>query len=157
MLYSHFNLNYKETAMKDPKVKSIMMQNLVFLDPEDTLEDAAVEMMIANCGVLPVGETDNIRGIIIDRDIVIRSISKGKDPAKEKVRDYMTTKIHFCRERDTLQQAAEIMKKNKASRLVVKDDNGDVSGILSLACLLQESVSASFDPGSADGSDRKAA
>src|SRR5688500_4457808 len=100
--------------MKDQKVKSMMMQNLVFLDPEDTLEDAAVEMMIANCGILPVGESDNIRGIIVDRDIVIRAISKGKDPAKEKVRDYMTTKTHFCKETDTLQQAADIMKRNKA-------------------------------------------
>ena len=142
--------------MKDPKVKSMMMQNLVFLDPEDTLEDAAVEMMIANCGVLPVGETDNIRGIIIDRDIVVLSISKGKDPVKEKVRDYMTTKIYFCRETDTLQQAAEIMKKSKASRLVVKDDNGGVSGILSLACILQESVNA-LDSCSAESPGRKAA
>ena len=95
--------------MKDQKVKSMMMQNLVFLDPEDTLEDAAVEMMIANCGILPVGESGNIRGIIVDRDIVVQAISKGKDPAKEKVRDYMTTRTHFCKETDTLQQAADIM------------------------------------------------
>lgn len=128
--------------MMNLTVKDLMVKNPVFADPYDTLEDAAVEMTNVNCGVLPVGNKNNVRGIITDRDIVIRAVAKGKDPAKEKVRDYMTAKAHFCNESDTIQAAADIMKKNKISRLMVKNSDGKVSGILSFGCILRENANA---------------
>src|ERR1035437_2647557 len=96
--------------MENMTVKDLMASNPVFIDPEATLKDAATKMSSVDCGVLPVGTKDNITGMITDRDIVIRAISKGKDPAKEKVKDYMTAKALFCKEKDTIKQAASLMK-----------------------------------------------
>ncbi len=128
--------------MRNMTVKDLMMQDPVFADPDDTLEDAAVDMKDANCGILPVGDRNNVKGMITDRDIIIRAIAKGKDPAKEKVRDYMTAKSYFCNETDTIKEAADIMKKNKISRLIVKNDDGKISGILSFGCILRENANA---------------
>ncbi|QQG37450.1 MAG: CBS domain-containing protein [Micavibrio aeruginosavorus] len=119
-----------------------MVKNPALIGPEATLKDAAAKMESVDCGVLPVGTKGKITGIITDRDIVIRAISKGKDPAKENVANHMTAKAFFCKETDTIKEAASLMKKNKISRLVVKDNSGDVSGILSFGCILREDASA---------------
>lgn len=118
--------------MQHKTVRDLMVKNLVFLDPEDTLEDAAIEMMEANCSILPVGTRSSVKGIITDRDIIIRSVAQGKDSAREKVREHMTLKACFCNETDSISQAANIMLRNKISRLIVKNSEGKASGVLSL-------------------------
>lgn len=123
-------------------VKDLMAKNPVFADPDDTLEDAAVEMKNVDCGVLPVGTKSNIKGMITDRDIIVRAVAAGKDPAKEKVRNYMTAKALFCNENDTIKDATETMKKNKVSRLIVKNDSDRISGILSFGHILRENTNA---------------
>ena len=123
-------------------VKDLMLKNPVFADPDDTLEDAAIEMKNIDCDILPVGSRSVVRGMITDRDIIMRAVAAGKDPSKEKVRGYMTKKPFFCQETDTLQQAAETMTQNKISRLIVKNSNDKVSGILSLGSLLHEHTHA---------------
>ncbi len=128
--------------MQNLTVKDLMAENPIFVDLDDTLEDAAVEMRVVDCGVLPVGNRNNVKGVITDRDIVIRAIAKGKDPAKERVRNYMTSKAFFCKEDDSITDAANVMGKNKIGRLIVRDDAGRVSGILSFGHILRESISA---------------
>lgn len=130
--------------MHNVLVKEVMAANPVFADPDDTLEDAAIEMKDIGCGILPVGNKNAVRGMISDRDIIIRAIAAGKDPAKEKVRDHMTAKAFFCKESDTVRQAAETMKQNRISRLIVKNDNDKVSGILSFGSLLRNSADAAM-------------
>jgi CBS domain-containing protein len=76
--------------------------------------------------------------MITDHDIVIRALAKGKDPAEERVEDHMTAKALFCKETDTIKEAASIMKKNKISRLLVKNGNGGISGILTFGCILRK-------------------
>lgn len=126
--------------MKNLLVKDLMIKNTVFVDPDDTLEDVAVEMKDFDCGALPVGKKSSVKGMITDRDIIIRAIAAGKDPAKEKARNYMSAQAYFCKESDTIIQAAEIMKKHKVSRLIVKNDNDKVSGILSFGFILRENA-----------------
>lgn len=124
------------------KVKALMTPHPVLISPESTLQQAAQKMEEINCGVLPVGTEDNVEGIITDRDIVIRAIARGENPKKEKVGDYMTEKAYSCKENDTLQQAADLMRKHQVSRLIVKDANGKVSGILSFGCILRKDGNA---------------
>ena len=118
--------------MQHKTVRDLMVKKLVFVDPEDTLEDAAIEMMDANCSILPVGTRSSVKGIITDRDIIIRSVAQGKDSAREKVRQHMTTRACFCNETDSINQATDLMLKHKISRLIVKNNEGKVSGILFL-------------------------
>lgn len=127
--------------MQNTKVKDIMTKNPTIINKNVTLKNAAEKMRELDCGVLPVGEKDNVYGIITDRDIVIRAIAKGKPPESEQVESCMTSEVFFCNESDTLQQAADTMHKNQVSRLVVKDDNGKVCGILSFGCILRKKAS----------------
>jgi len=89
------------------KVQELMKENPEVIKPDATLREAAQKMKEIECGVLPVGTKDNLQGMITDRDIIIRAVAEGKDPAKEKVRDYMTDEAHACKETETLQDAAK--------------------------------------------------
>jgi CBS domain-containing protein len=119
------------------KVKELMTPSPVIISPSATLQQAAKKMGEVGCGVLPVGTKDKLSGIITDRDIVIRAIASGKDPAHEKVSDYMTKEVHACNEIDTLEDAAEKMHRHKVSRLIVSDKEGKTTGILSFGCILR--------------------
>lgn len=128
--------------MKSIKIKDVMTAHPVMITPDTTLKDAAVRMRDIDCGVLPVGREEKIKGIITDRDIIVRAISHNKDAAEEMVKDYMTTEIYNCRENDTLENAVEIMKKHKVSRLVVQDKAGKATGIVSFGDILWRSGDA---------------
>jgi CBS domain-containing protein len=128
--------------MQNTQVKDIMKSRPDFVTPGDTLKKAAEKMKNIDCGVLPVGSESKVEGIITDRDIVIRAVSEGRDPAEEKVNNYMTKKIYFCKETDTVQDAADMMREHDVNRLVVKNDGGKVSGIISFGCMLRKNENA---------------
>jgi CBS domain-containing protein len=110
----------------------------VFIDPESTLEEAAKVMKSAECGSLPVMVDRKLKGIITDRDIVIRAVSRGRRPQHEIVADYMTPQLFACTEDDTLKEAFEKMHACKVTRLVVLNRDGDVTGILSLGGIMRK-------------------
>lgn len=123
-------------------VKDLMWSEPAVIAPDATLREAAAKMEEVDCGVLPVGTDSRIEGIITDRDIVIRAISKGKDPATEKVSSYMTAMVHSCKETDTIRDAAHVMKRNKVGRLAVMSPSNKLTGILSFGHILRNDAGA---------------
>ena len=123
--------------MQNTPVKELMTRKPILVRADDTLQEAACKMRDADCGILPVGTEDSLQGIITDRDIVMRAVAQGKNPAKEKVGDYMTKQVCTCIESDTLEDAARNMHQNRISRLVVKNKLGKVTGILSFGSILR--------------------
>ncbi len=52
------------------KISEVMNTDVQTISPDATIEEAALQMRDGDFGVLPVGETENLIGIITDRDIV---------------------------------------------------------------------------------------
>lgn len=121
--------------------KDVMWSTPPMISPDTTLQDAAKKMTETNAGVLPVGSGGKVEGIITDRDIVVRAISQGKD-SSEKVVKFMTRNIHSCKESDSISDAANLMKKNKVSRLAVMNSNNELSGILSFGHIFRNDANA---------------
>jgi CBS domain-containing protein len=124
--------------MQNTRVKDLMEEHLITVSPEATLLEASKKMKEADCGCLPVGSGETPEGIITDRDIVVRAIAEGKNPAEATVRDYMTVNVKNCKADDTLSEAAEIMQENGISRIIVNDENGKMCGILSFGRMLRQ-------------------
>ena len=62
--------------------RDIMHNGATCIGEHETLQHAAQQMRDLDVGSLPVcGEDDRLRGIITDRDIVIKCIARGVDPA----------------------------------------------------------------------------
>lgn len=138
-LFVPYHLMTGGIAMQTTQVKNLMESQPVCINPDATLQEAARKMKDIDCGFLPVGSDSAPEGIITDRDIIIRAISEGKDPTREKVRDYMTSDICSCSESDSLEDAAGKMSENEVSRLVVEDDQGNMCGILTFGRIIRTS------------------
>lgn len=114
------------------KVKSLMHEGVVWVSPDTPVAEVASKMKEQDIGAIPVGENDRLVGIVTDRDIVCRGIAAGKAASQLKARDVMTKGITYCRTEDALEEALEIMQKNKIRRLPVLDENKRMIGMLSL-------------------------
>lgn len=123
--------------MNTVKVRDVMTANPVMIDPDATLKEAAELMKFIDCGLLPVGTRNDLEGVITDRDIVIRAIARGENPLEVRVRDYMSTRVCYCNEDDLLSDAAEKLRRFRVSRLLVKNRDGKVTGILSIGLILR--------------------
>jgi CBS domain-containing protein len=128
--------------MDSVSIKDLMWKDPFMISPDATVKDAAVRMADIGSGILPVGLSGKVEGVITDRDIVVRAVSEGKDVATISVRECMTPFVHSCSENDTLHYAADIMKRHKISRLVITDAQGKLTGILSAGHIVRNDASA---------------
>ncbi len=114
------------------KVKKAMHKGVVWVTPDTPLMEIAKKMQMEDIGALPVGENDKLIGMVTDRDIVCRGVAAGHNIAKMTARNVMTKGIAWCRADSDIEQALELMEKNRVRRLPVIDDNKRMVGILSL-------------------------
>lgn len=114
------------------KVKRAMHKGVVWVSPDTSLLEIAQKMQEQDIGAVPVGENDKLIGIVTDRDIVCRGVVQGTDLSKMTARDVMTKGITYCNEDHDLEEALEVMEKNKIRRLPVINENKRMVGILSL-------------------------
>ncbi len=114
----------------------IMTHSPVIISPEKTVYDAARLMKENKCGTLLVGTAEHAVGIITDRDIAIRVVAEGKDPAHTHIHGAMTRALYTCDVHSALEDVAEQMREHAVSRMVVTRD-GRTNGIISIADLLK--------------------
>lgn len=113
-------------------VRNIMSKNVVAVLPNDTAEDAAKLMSENDIGSIPVISNGRLEGLLTDRDIVIRCISKEKNANATKVSDLMSKNVAFVTPEQSVHEAVSMMAAERVRRLpVVKD--GVVNGMISLA------------------------
>lgn len=126
--------------MEGAKVKDVMVSKPKIISPDTTLQEACSKMKELDCGILPVGTSDKIEGMITDRDIAIRAIAEGVDSAFAKVEDYMTRNVRVCKAEDSLKDAAKAMNRHNVSRLLVRSEDNEVVGILTFGHMLRSGV-----------------
>ena len=124
------------------KVSELMSSNVVSLRPEDTASRAATLLARHNVGALPVCSQDGrLRGIVTDRDIVLRCVAGECRPEETDVREIMTRGVACVSPDDDVRAAAHLMSVEQVRRLPVVE-NGRVVGMLSLADMARK---GSFD------------
>jgi len=121
------------------KVNEVMTRKVECVRPADTLQQAARKMRDLDVGPLPVcGENDRLAGMITDRDITVRAVAEGWDPAGKHVSDVMTEEVVYCFEDQDVQEAARLMQEREIRRLVVLNRDKRLVGIVSLGDLAVE-------------------
>lgn len=114
------------------KIKDVMADEIAVISAENTIEEAAQKMHELSTGVLAVKNDGKVIGVLTDRDIVIRSIAKGKDPKKSKIREAMTSEVIYSFEDQQVEDATEKMKTNRVRRLLVFNRQKKPVGMVSL-------------------------
>ena len=100
---------------------------------EDTLADAARQMRDLDVGALPIcGDDNRLKGMITDRDIVVKCVADGRDPNQTKVSELAEGKPVTIGADDSVEEALSTMKDHGVRRLPVIDGH-ELIGILSQA------------------------
>lgn len=117
------------------RVEDVMVRNVQTIDAAMNLTQAAQRMRDANVGVLPVVDGGRLRGIVTDRDLVIRGMAGGADPSTMRVSDVATHSLVAARSDWGLQHAMDTMSSHQIGRLPVIDDHDRVIGMVTLSSL----------------------
>jgi CBS domain-containing protein len=121
--------------MADKKARDVMSDDCTCIGENDTVLDAARKLKDLDVGSLPIcGEDDRLKGMLTDRDIVVKVLAEGKDPSSTKAGelgqgDGQTVTIGAD---DSINEALRTMIDHKVRRLPVIDGRKLV-GIVSQA------------------------
>lgn len=114
------------------KVSDAMTSQVSVARPSDTVRQVAETMAKVDSGVVPVVDDGKVVGLVTDRDIVLRVVAEGRsfDSAVSEVMS--DGEVLSVKEDDVLADATAKMANNQVRRLVVLNDAGNLTGILSL-------------------------
>jgi CBS domain-containing protein len=138
------------TQSSEP-ISALMTPDPVTLSSRATVEEAARRMRDAGIGDVIVLEDDQVCGILTDRDIVVRAIAEGHDPAELPVAAVCSRELTTLSPDDSVERAVQLMQEKAIRRLPVVEGGRPV-GIVSLGDLAIER-----DPDSALGQISSAA
>jgi CBS domain-containing protein len=123
------------THEEDPvtTAREIMTSHAECAKSTDTLTDAARKMRDLGVGALPIcGEDDRLKGMVTDRDIVVRCIAEGGDPATTRVEELAQGKPVTIGADDSVEETLRTMIEHDVRRLPVIDGH-DLVGMVSQA------------------------
>jgi CBS domain-containing protein len=121
--------------MAAKKARDVMSTDVTCVGANETLLDAAKRLAELDVGALPIcGEDDRLKGMLTDRDIVVKALAQGKDPAQTKAEELGQgdSKTVTIGADDPIDEALRTMIEHKVRRLPVIDGH-DLVGIISQA------------------------
>jgi CBS domain-containing protein len=119
-------------------VADVMTARVVTLPRDTTLAEAARTMREEDIGDIVVAGGDGTAGLVTDRDIVVRAVAEGRDPASTTIGEILTPDLVTVRPEDTVQSAALLMRDNAVRRVLVCDEEQNLVGIVSIGDLAEE-------------------
>ena len=108
----------------------IMTPNPAFCREGDRVSEAAEIMRDRDIGALPVVRRGGLAGVLTDRDITVRVVAAGLDPALTPVGEVMTPEPRTCGAEERLDRLIETMEARRVRRIPVVDSEGRLVGIV---------------------------
>ena len=113
--------------------RDVMTQGAECIGENETVADAAKKMADLDVGSLPIcGEDDRLKGMLTDRDIVVKVLAQGKDPGSTKAGELGEGKPVTIGADDSAAEALRTMAEHQVRRLPVIDGH-DLIGMVSQA------------------------
>jgi CBS domain-containing protein len=116
-----------------PTAREIMTPDVTCVGEDETMLDAARKMAELGVGSMPICGNDNrLKGMLTDRDIVVKVLATGQDPAKVTAGDVAQGKPVTIGADDDATEILRTMGQYKVRRLPVIDGH-DLVGIVAVA------------------------
>jgi CBS domain-containing protein len=119
------------------KIRDVMTTDLVSLPATATLADAARQMKQHAIGDVLVADGDRLRGLVTDRDIVLRAVAEDQDPRTATLGDVCSSDLVTVAPGDAVEDAVQLMSERAIRRLPVVE-GGRAVGIVALGDLAVE-------------------
>lgn len=114
------------------EIAKIMNSPADWVEANTPVAELARRMKSSDIGALPVGRNDRLIGMVTDRDLALRVLGEGRDPATTTAEQVMTPGIVWCLTTQTVEDAMHMMEQKKIRRLPVIDEKKRLVGMLSL-------------------------
>lgn len=116
---------------------------------DESVRVASNRMKVERVGTLVVLDSDGRpKGIVTDRDIALRVVGERRDPDTTPLSAVMTSPVDAINEDTTIDWALHRMADRGVRRLIVVDDEGMMSGLLSMDDVLALLIEEAQDVGS---------
>jgi CBS domain-containing protein len=112
-------------------VRDIMTTAPVTVEPQASVANVAKLMRDQNIGAVLVTEKDHLRGLVSDRDLVVRALAQGADPEQTTVANACSDDLVTIGPDDDLDRAVGMMREHSVRRIPVVEGD-QVVGIVSL-------------------------
>ena len=116
------------------KLNEIMTARPAVLPGEASILDAARPMRDNNIGDVLVTRQEGLCGIVTDRDIVVRVVAEGMDPAATKLDAICSHQVTSLSPESTSEEAVRMMREKAVRRIPVVEQGRPV-GIVSIGDL----------------------
>ncbi len=113
------------------RVEEIMTRELVYVNPDTSVVEAAKRMKSANIHAVLVLQEGRLVGIVVDRDLVLKVLAEERNPNETMIKEIMTENPITVEPETDVIEAARLMKEHRVSRLPVVEQDGRVVGIVS--------------------------
>lgn len=127
-------------------VRDVMTTDPTTVEPQTSVQAVARMMRDENIGAVLVTEGERLRGLVSDRDLVVRAMAEGGDPDRTTVAQACSEDLVTVGPDDELDLAVRVMREHSVRRVPVVDRERHAVGIVSLGDLAIER-----DPDSALG------
>lgn len=112
--------------------RDLMTSPAECLAPTATLAEAARQLSQHDIGSMPVTDGDELIGVVTDRDIVVKGIAAGLDPATATVAEIATGEVVTVGVDHDATDVARILAEHQIRRVPVVED-GRVVGMIAQA------------------------
>ncbi len=112
----------------------IMTRNPRTVFPDTPVRDIAQIMRAESTGIVPVvDESGRLRGVVTDRDVVMRTIAEGINPLEATAREVMSDDVEAVTPDESVHDVVHLMGRHQIRRVPVVDRDDRLVGIISLA------------------------
>ncbi|MFL5358985.1 CBS domain-containing protein [Archangium sp.] len=114
--------------------REIMTRQVKGVRLDSGLREVARVMKEEDCGIVPVvDERGRLRGVLTDRDMVIRTLAEGRPPDTLHARDIMTEDVEAVTPDEDIHSIIALMGRRQVRRVPVVEQDDRLVGIISMA------------------------
>ncbi|GAA4889431.1 CBS domain-containing protein [Streptomyces coeruleoprunus] len=104
--------------------RQLMTAGVDCIGEEETVLRAAERMTELGVGAMPIcGSDDKLKGMLTDRDIVVKALGVGKDPARTTAGELAQGRVVYVEADDDAQLVLRKMTEHKVRRLPVIEEH----------------------------------
>ncbi|MCU4752098.1 CBS domain-containing protein [Halobacteria archaeon AArc-curdl1] len=111
-------------------IENLARSDVVTARENESVQELAKRMDESKVGSIVITDGNEPIGIVTDRDLALRVIGDGTDPASTTAGEVMTDSLKTVDETDGFYRATELMSEHGIRRLPVCNENNELVGII---------------------------
>jgi CBS domain-containing protein len=112
------------------RVSELMLRDVTLARVDDSVQSAARVIADLDSHFIFIVADDRVVGVLTIRDILIRVVAAGRDPAGTPVSEVMSSALFTCTDEETAEGVADRMVEHRIEQMPVLDAQGRLLGLI---------------------------